>query len=163
MVTNQQTNVPVNQFQLYDNVAMEIENIFNPLIEQLITRRDTLLTKLQTMKEDFVTKETTRKATIEELGRVIKQMQEESMKLTRWWQTSYNRGKSKIRPLCHYQKWPLTSKFNQMCPKIARFRHFFELQYPQNVWALSSQLIHNISNFSYHKLRKTNKLHWHSY
>ena len=83
MVTNQQTNVPVNQFQLYDNVAMEIENIFNPLIEQLITRRDTLLTKLQTMKEDFVTKETTRKATIEELGRVIKQMQEESMKLTR--------------------------------------------------------------------------------
>ena len=83
MVTNQQTNVPVNQFQLYDNVAMKIENIFNPLIEQLITRRDALLTKLQTMKEDFVTKETTRKATIEELGRVIKQMQEESMKLTR--------------------------------------------------------------------------------
>ena len=67
MATNQPTNEPVNQFHLYDNVAKEIENTFNPLIEQLIARRDALLTKLQTMKEDFVTKETTRRAAIEEL------------------------------------------------------------------------------------------------
>ena len=81
MATNQPTNIPVSQFQLYDNVAMEIGNIFNPLIEQLIMRRDSLLTKLQIMKEDFMTKETTRKAAIKELERVIQQMQEESMKV----------------------------------------------------------------------------------
>ena len=57
MATNQPTNEPVNQFHLYDIVATEIENTFNPLIEQLIARRDALLTKLQTMKEDFVTHE----------------------------------------------------------------------------------------------------------
>ena len=79
MATNQPTNEPVNQFYLYDIVAKEIENTFNPLIEQLIARRDALLTKLQTMKEDFVTKETTRRAAIEELERVIRQIKEESI------------------------------------------------------------------------------------
>ena len=81
MATNEPTNEPVNQFHLYDIVATEIENTFNPLIEQLIARRDALLTKLQTMKEDFVTKETTRRAAIEELERVIRQMREESIKV----------------------------------------------------------------------------------
>ena len=81
MATNQPTNEPVNQFHLYDIVAKEIEIIFNLLIEQLIARRDALLTKLQTMKEDFVTKETTRRAAIEELERVIRQMKEESIKV----------------------------------------------------------------------------------
>ena len=81
MATNQPTNEPVNQFHLYDNVATEIENTFNHLIEQLIARRDALLTKLQTMKEGFVTKETIRRAAIEELERVIRQMKEESIKV----------------------------------------------------------------------------------
>ena len=81
MATNQPTNEPVNQFHLYDFVAKKIENTFNLLIGQLIARRDALLTKLQTMKEDFVTKETTRRAAIEELERVIRQMKEESIKV----------------------------------------------------------------------------------
>ena len=81
MATNQPTNGPINQFHLYDIIAKEIENTFNPLIEHLIARRDALLTKLQTMKEDFVTKETTRRAAIEELERVIRQMKEESIKV----------------------------------------------------------------------------------
>ena len=81
MATDQPTNEPVNQFHLYDFVATEIENTFNPLIEQLIARRDALLTKLQTMKEDFVTKETTRRAALEELERVIRLMKEESIKV----------------------------------------------------------------------------------
>ena len=83
MATNQPTNEPFNQFQfhLYDNVAREIENTFSRVIEQLIARRDALLTKLQTMKEDFVTKETTRRAAIEEVERVIRQMKEESIKV----------------------------------------------------------------------------------
>ena len=81
MATNQPTNAPVNEFHLYDIVATEIADTFNRLIEQLIARRDALLTKLQTMKEDFVTKETTRIAAIAELERVIRQMREESIKV----------------------------------------------------------------------------------
>ena len=81
MATNQPTNAPVNQFHLYDFVATEITDTFNRLIEQLTARRDALLTKLQTMKEDFVTKETTRIAAIAELERVIRQMREESIKV----------------------------------------------------------------------------------
>ena len=81
MATKQPTNAPVNEFHLYDIVATEIADTFNRLIEQLIARRDALLTKLQTMKEDFVTKETTRIAAIAELERVIRQMKEESIKV----------------------------------------------------------------------------------
>ena len=81
MATNQPTNAPVNEFYLYDIVATEIADIFNRLIEQLTARRDALLTKLQTMKEDFVTKEITRIAAIAELERVIRQMREESIKV----------------------------------------------------------------------------------
>ena len=81
MATNQLTNTPVNEFHLYDIVATEIADTFNRLIEQLIARRDALLTKLQTMKDDFVTKETTRIAAIAELERVIRQMKEESIKV----------------------------------------------------------------------------------
>ena len=81
MATNQPTNAPVNEFHLYDTVATEITDTFNRLIEQLIARRDALLTKLQTMKEDFVTKETTRIAAIAELERVTRQMREESIKV----------------------------------------------------------------------------------
>ena len=81
MATNQPTNAPVNQFHLYDIVTTEIADTFNRLIEQLIARRDALLTKLTTMKEDFVTKETTRIAAIAELERVIQQMRGESIKV----------------------------------------------------------------------------------
>ena len=82
MATNQPTNAPVNEFHLYDIVATEIADTFNRLIEQLTARRDALLTKLQTIKEDFVTKETTRIAAIAELERVIRQTREEiSMKV----------------------------------------------------------------------------------
>ena len=81
MATNQPTNAPVNQFHLYDIVATEIADTFNRLIEQLTARRDALLTKLPTMKEDFVTKETTRITAIAELERVIRQMREEGIKV----------------------------------------------------------------------------------
>ena len=81
MATNQPTNAPVNQFHLFEIVATEIADIFNPLIEQLIAKRDALLTKLQTMKKVFITKETTRRAVVEELERVIRQMKKDSIKL----------------------------------------------------------------------------------
>eukprot|EP00800_Vazella_pourtalesii_P023459 TRINITY_DN9513_c0_g1_i1.p1 TRINITY_DN9513_c0_g1~~TRINITY_DN9513_c0_g1_i1.p1 ORF type:complete len:228 (+),score=60.48 TRINITY_DN9513_c0_g1_i1:20-703(+) len=75
------TNAPVNEFHQYDIVAMEITNTFNPLIEQLIARRDALLTKLRTMREDYVTNETTRRAALEELERMIRHMREEGVKV----------------------------------------------------------------------------------
>ena len=75
------TSVTVDQFQLYDNVVMEIKNIFNHLIEQLLEKRDALLTKLKTMKEGFVTKEKTRKASMTELEKVMQQVKEEAIKL----------------------------------------------------------------------------------
>ena len=81
MATNQPTNAQVNQFLLYDFVATEITDTFNRLIEQLIARRDALLTKLQTIKGNFVTKETTRIAAIAELERVTRHMREESIKV----------------------------------------------------------------------------------
>ena len=76
---SQQTNQSINSICTIS--SMEIESTFNFLIEQLIARRDALLSKLQTIKEDFVTKETTRRAAVEELERVIRQMREESIKV----------------------------------------------------------------------------------
>ena len=81
MATNQPTTTPVDKFLQYDIVATEIADTFNPLIEQLIARRDALFTKLQTMREDFITKELTRKAALEELERMIRHMREESIKV----------------------------------------------------------------------------------
>ena len=81
MATNQPTTVTTNEFQQFDCVATQITNTFDPLIGQLIARRDALLTALQVMKEDYISKETTRKASITELEGLIRQMQEASIKV----------------------------------------------------------------------------------
>ena len=67
MATNIPINEPTNEFELFDCVATDITNIFEPLIVQLTARRDALLRKLQVMKENYITKETTRKSSSEEL------------------------------------------------------------------------------------------------
>ena len=59
MATNQPTTITNNEFQLFDCVATHIANTFDLLIGQLIARRDALLTALQVMKEDYISKETT--------------------------------------------------------------------------------------------------------
>ena len=81
MATNQPTTVTTNEFQLFDCVATQIMNTFDLLRDQLIARRDALLNILQTMKENYISKETTRRASITELEGLIRQMQEASIKV----------------------------------------------------------------------------------
>ena len=62
-------NEPTNEFALFDRVATDITNTFELLI--VTARRDALLRKLQVMKENYITKETTRKSALEELTQQI--------------------------------------------------------------------------------------------
>ena len=71
----------VNEFEQFDLVAKQILNTFEPLIQQLIARRDALLRKLQDMKEDYLRKESTRKAAREELLATQLHLQELSLKV----------------------------------------------------------------------------------
>ena len=80
MATNQPTTVTDNEFQLFDCVATRIMSTFDLLIDQLTARRDALLNALQIMKENYISKETTRKEAITELETIIRQMQESSIK-----------------------------------------------------------------------------------
>ena len=80
MATNQPTTVTDNEFQLFDCVATRIMSTFDLLRDQLTARRDALLNALQIMKENYISKETTRKASITELETIIRQMQESSVK-----------------------------------------------------------------------------------
>ena len=81
MATNQPTTVTDNEFQLFDCVATRIMSTFDLLRDQLTARRDALLNALQIMKENYISKETTRKASIAELETIIQQMQELSVKV----------------------------------------------------------------------------------
>ena len=81
MATNQPTTVTTNEFQVFDCVATQIMNTFDLLRDQLIARRDALLNILQIMKENYISKETTRRASITELEGLIRQMQEASIKV----------------------------------------------------------------------------------
>ena len=67
MATNEPIEAPVNEFAEFDRVATHIKYTFEPLIRQLIERRDALLRELQAMKDDYYTKETNRKAAKVEL------------------------------------------------------------------------------------------------
>ena len=71
MATNMPMNEPTNEFARFDIVATDIVNTFELLIVQLTARRDTLLRELQLMKENYISKETTRKAALEELTQQI--------------------------------------------------------------------------------------------
>ena len=64
-------NEPTNEFARFDSVATDITNTFQLLINQLIARRDALLRELQQKKENYISKETTRRAALEELTQQI--------------------------------------------------------------------------------------------
>ena len=83
MATNQPTTVTSSEFQVFDGVATEIINTFDRLRDQLIARRDALLNTLQIMKEDYISKETSRKASITELDGLIRRMRELSIKVNK--------------------------------------------------------------------------------
>ena len=71
MATNMPINEPTNEFARFDGVATDITNTFQLLIHQLIARRDALLSELQQKKENYISKETTRRAALEELTQQI--------------------------------------------------------------------------------------------
>ena len=81
MATNMPTNVTFDKMAQFDNVATKIHETFDPLIDQLIARRDALLQRVHELREDHRNKEATRIAAIEELERVQQQMQEISIKV----------------------------------------------------------------------------------
>ena len=51
MATN--IEAAVNEFAQFDRVATQIMNTFEPLIRQLIARRDALLRELEAMKKNY--------------------------------------------------------------------------------------------------------------
>ena len=81
MVTNLPTNVPTNPMTQFDTVATQIRQTFDPLIAQLIARRDSLLLKLSQLRQEYTDKETSRRAAIEELEKTQQQMMEMSLKV----------------------------------------------------------------------------------
>ena len=76
MATNMPTIVTFDKMAHFDNVARFIYQTYDPLIDQLIARRDALLQMVHELREDHRNKETNRIAAIEELERVQQQMQE---------------------------------------------------------------------------------------
>ena len=66
MATTEISSV-TDENEFFDIIAKEIKKAFNPLIDQLTERRDALLRELEDKKEKNITRESTRKAALEEL------------------------------------------------------------------------------------------------
>ena len=80
MATNIPTIVPTNPMAQFDSVATRIHQTFDPLIAQLIARRDALLLELSQLREDSSNKEATRRTAIQEIETAQQQMQMLSIK-----------------------------------------------------------------------------------
>ena len=84
--------------------ARFIYQTYDPLINQLIARRDALLQRVHELREDHRNKEATRIAAIEELERVQQQMQEMSIKVNpnlefhQQATQAYQQGMKKLQP-----------------------------------------------------------------
>ena len=110
MATNEPMEAPVNEFTQFDRVATQIMDTFDSLIGQLIERRDALLTELQQMKEEYFTKESNRKAAIEELLLTQRHLQELSLKVNvnkEYHQQAIDMYKEQIQQLDTPTKLPL--------------------------------------------------------
>ena len=81
MATNLPPNAVFDKMISFDNVAANIHQTFDSLIDQLIARRDALLHRVHVLREDHRNKEATRIAAIEELERVQQQMLEINIKV----------------------------------------------------------------------------------
>ena len=122
MATNEPMVAEVNEFEMFDLVATQILNTFEPLIQQLIARRDALLRKLQDMKEDYFTKESTRKAAREELLATQQQLQGMSLKVNenkQYHQQATDIYKERIQQLETPTKLPLPFL---SCPTLNELR-----------------------------------------
>ena len=80
MATNIPTIVPTNPDSQFDSVATRIHQTFDPLITQLIARRNALLLELSQLREDYSNKEATRRAAIQEIATAQQQMHMFSLK-----------------------------------------------------------------------------------
>ena len=122
MATNEPMEAPVNEFAQFDRVATEIKDTFEPLIRQLIERRDALLRELQEMKDDYYTKETNRKAARVELLATQQHLQELSLKVNEnkeYHQQATDIYKERIQQLEIPTKLPLLSL---SCPTLNKLR-----------------------------------------
>ena len=128
MATNEPMEAPVNEFAQFDRVAIEIMDTFEPLIRQLIERRDALLRELQEMKDDYYTKETNRKAARVELLATQQHLQELSLKVNEnkeYHQQATDIYKERIQQLETPTKLPLPflscQTLNELRTAIAEF------------------------------------------
>ena len=128
MATNEPMVAEVNEFEQFDLVAKQILNTFEPLIQQLIARRDALLRKLQDMKEDYLRKESTRKAAREELLATQLHLHELSLKVNEnkeYHQQATDIYKERIQQLETPTKLPLPflscSTLNELRTAISEF------------------------------------------
>ena len=128
MATNEPMEAPVNEFAQFDRVATEITDTFEPLIRQLIERRDALLRELQEMKDDYYTKETNRKAARLELLATQQHLQELSLKVNEnreYHQQATDIYKERIQQLETPTKLPLPflscPTLNELRTAIAEF------------------------------------------
>ena len=122
MATNEPMVAEVNEFEQFDLVATQILNTFEPLIQQLIARRDALLRKLQDMKEDYLRKESTRKAATEELLATQIHLQELNLKVNenkQYHQQATDIYKERIQQLETATKLPLPFL---SCPTLNELR-----------------------------------------
>ena len=71
MATRMPIKVSTNELIQFESVTTDIVNIFERLIDQLIARRDALLREIQDKKENYIEKETSRKAALEEMTQQI--------------------------------------------------------------------------------------------
>ena len=81
MATNIPTIVPTNPMAQFDSVATRIHHTFDPMIAQLIARRNALLLELSQLREDYSNKETARRAAIQEIETAQQQMQMLNLKV----------------------------------------------------------------------------------
>ena len=128
MATNEPMVAEVNEFEQFDLVATQILNTFEPLIQQLIARRDALLRKLQDMKEDYLRKKSTRKAAREELLATQLHLHELSLKVNEnkeYHQQAADIYKERIEQLETPTKLPLPflscSTLNELRTAISEF------------------------------------------
>ena len=122
MATNEPMEAPVNEFAQFDRVATQITDTFEPLIRQLIERRDALLRELQELKDDYYTKETNRKAARLELLATQQHLQELSLKVNEnreYHQQATDIYKERIQQLETPTKLPLPSL---SCPTLNKLR-----------------------------------------
>ena len=122
MATNEPMEVPVNEFTQFDRVATRITDTFEPLIRQLIERKDALLRELQAVKDDYFTKETNRKAAIKELLATQQHLQELCLKMNenkKYHQQATDIYKERIHQLESPTKLPLPFL---SCPTLNELR-----------------------------------------